>query len=95
MNAGRCARQAVAAGIFLFLHTSAARGQDRAAAEAAFDEGRQLATNGRYAEACLRFEASERLDPAVGSLLNLAPLAPHCPAAAAARDPHKPRTSRN
>jgi hypothetical protein len=45
---------------------------DAAAAEAAFREGRRLAREGRFAEACPLFEASHRAAPALGALLNLA-----------------------
>jgi hypothetical protein len=45
---------------------------DTAAAEAAFREGRRLAREGRFAEACPLFEASHRAAPALGALLNLA-----------------------
>jgi len=45
---------------------------NRAAAEALFNEGRKLAASGKYAEACPKFEASEQLDPGLGTLLNLA-----------------------
>ena len=45
---------------------------NRAAAEALFNEGRKLAASGKYAEACPKFEASEELDPGLGTLLNLA-----------------------
>ncbi len=42
------------------------------AAEALFDEGRSLVAKGQFAEACPKFEASEQLDPGLGTLLNLA-----------------------
>ena len=41
-------------------------------AESLFDEGRRLVTAGRFAEGCEKFATSERLDHAVGTLLNLA-----------------------
>jgi serine/threonine-protein kinase len=42
------------------------------AAEALFEEGRSLAAKGHFTEACPKFEASQRLDPGLGTLLNLA-----------------------
>lgn len=43
-----------------------------AAAEAAFDEGKRLVAQGQTAEGCAKLEASQRLAPASGTLLNLA-----------------------
>lgn len=58
----------------LVLAPSVARAEgsgDELAAEAAFGEGRALMTKGDYANACPKFEASQRLSPAVGTLMNL------------------------
>jgi len=63
-------------GVILFLAelASAQTGgaSNRAAAEALFNEGRSLAAKGQYADACPKFEASQKLDPGLGTLLNLA-----------------------
>jgi hypothetical protein len=45
--------------------------EDRAAALALFDEGRKLAGEKKYPEACPKFEAAMRLDPGMGTLFNL------------------------
>jgi hypothetical protein len=45
---------------------------NRAAAEALFNEGRSLVASGKFAQACPKFEASQQLDPGLGTLLNLA-----------------------
>lgn len=59
----------------LFLMSAHAAGgspADESAAEAAFRAGRALMREGRYEEACKKLEASFALDPAVGTLLNIA-----------------------
>lgn len=45
--------------------------EDKAAADALFREGRTLVKAGKYAEGCPKLEASQNLDPAVGTLLAL------------------------
>jgi len=45
---------------------------DRRQAEALFGEGKKLLKEGKTAEACRKFEASYRIDPAGGTVLNLA-----------------------
>ena len=49
-----------------------AQGNDKAAAEALFREARRLVTHHDYTAACPKFEESNRLDPGVGTLANLA-----------------------
>lgn len=51
---------------------AAQAGGTKAAAEALFDDGRKLMSSGQYADACAKFEASQALDPGVGTSLNLA-----------------------
>jgi serine/threonine-protein kinase len=60
--------------VFSFaLHGSAqSKSGNRAAAEALFNQGRDLMTKGKHAEACPKFEASQQLDPGLGTMLNLA-----------------------
>jgi hypothetical protein len=45
---------------------------DAAIAQSLFDEGRKLMAEKKYAEACPRLERSYKLDPATGTLLNVA-----------------------
>ena len=49
-----------------------AHGQAAAVAEQLFNEGRTLAAQGKWADACPKFEASLQRDPALGTRLNLA-----------------------
>src|SRR5262249_13171001 len=44
---------------------------DKAAAEALFDQGVRLMKQNSFADACPKLEESERIDPAVGTLLYL------------------------
>jgi serine/threonine-protein kinase len=55
----------------LGLAAAPAAAQD-AAAEALFNQGRELMTQKKFAEACDKFQGSHELDPSVGALLNLA-----------------------
>jgi serine/threonine-protein kinase len=45
---------------------------DKAAAEALFDDARRLMTAQQFSEACKKFEASQRLDAGIGTMLYLA-----------------------
>ena len=58
-------------------HASAPRSaradaKDPASAQALFDEALRLASSGKYERACPKYEASQRLDPALGTAFNLA-----------------------
>jgi serine/threonine-protein kinase len=54
------------------LHTASAAAQtDKAAAEALFDQGVRLMKQSNFNDACPKLEESERIDPAVGTLLYL------------------------
>ena len=45
---------------------------NKAAAEAIFEQGKLLMQSGDYQQACLKFEASQKLDEGIGTLLYLA-----------------------
>jgi len=49
-----------------------ARADERAVAEALYDQAKQLVAGGKLAEACPKFAASFKADPQLGVLLNLA-----------------------
>ncbi len=46
--------------------------EEKATAEAVFEEGMRLIKQGNFAEACPKFEMSQRVEPAVGTMLYLA-----------------------
>lgn len=53
-------------------HAGEPSGADKAMAETLFRAGRELMASGKVAEACDRFSGSQRLEPKLGTLLNLA-----------------------
>ncbi len=64
----------VAASLIALAQTPAAAqsGADKAAAEKLFNDARKLMKKGNYSEACPKLDASLKLDPALGTRLNLA-----------------------
>src|SRR6186713_2555584 len=72
--AGRClTRLALLTPLMLAPAVASAQAdaQQKAAAEALFDEAYQLLAQGQYESACRRFEQSQEIDPGVGTLLYL------------------------
>jgi hypothetical protein len=61
-----------ALGVAIALGSGHAYAQSTAAAQALFQEGRDLMDKGQYAAACSKLEDSQKLDPAPGTLFNLA-----------------------
>jgi len=55
-----------------FPAAAAGEASPAAAAQALFDEGKQLAAGGNYAAACAKFTQSQQLDPGGGTLMHLA-----------------------
>src|SRR5258708_3181799 len=51
---------------------SQAHANDVAMAQSLFDDAKKLVGEGRYADACVKFEQSQKLDPGMGTLFNLA-----------------------
>lgn len=60
------------ASLALFTGTAHAQERDPAAAQALFDQARELSRQGKFAEACPKFQESNRLDPGIGTQFNLA-----------------------
>ena len=50
----------------------ASTAEEKALAQTLFEQGRALVKQGKPAEACAKFEESQRIDPAPGTLINLA-----------------------
>jgi hypothetical protein len=59
-------------GALLWASSAGAQRGDAAAAEQLFTAGREAFERGDFATACPKFEESQRLDPAAGTLINLA-----------------------
>jgi len=60
------------AALALFSGVAHSQERDPAAAQALFDQARELIRQGKFAEACPKFQESNRLDPGIGTQFNLA-----------------------
>jgi tetratricopeptide (TPR) repeat protein len=65
-------RTALVSAVIIAVSAGQARGSDAALAQTLFNEGRALMSAKQLPEACAKFAESQRLDPATGTLLNLA-----------------------
>jgi serine/threonine-protein kinase len=72
MTAPRRGAMALCLALALATHTALAQERDPAAAQALFDQARELTSQGRYAEACPKLQESNRLDPGIGTQFHLA-----------------------
>jgi serine/threonine-protein kinase len=63
---------AVALGLATMAVALPAAAGDPAAAQVLFDDAKRLSGEGKYADACVKFEESQKLDPGIGTLFNLA-----------------------
>jgi tetratricopeptide (TPR) repeat protein len=63
---------AVAAMVVALCSSAASAGPDQEKADALFKKGKALLGQQKFADACAAFEESQRLDPATGTVLNLA-----------------------
>ena len=58
-------------GLVLAIRTGTVRAQQEGLAESLFEEARESMKRGQPQQACPKFEESQRLDPSLGTLLNL------------------------
>jgi hypothetical protein len=63
---------ALALSVAFFPSEALGQERDAAAAQALFDQARELSSHGKYVEACPKFQESNRLDPGIGTQFHLA-----------------------